>query len=79
MSGLKPAVIGLIGSAVLSIGKTAFFPNGIENVDIYAVIMAVVIFLIAAFLEFKKKMHPILVITISAVLGIIFGYGGLYL
>ena len=30
MSGLKPAVIGLIGAAVLSIGQTVFFPNGLS-------------------------------------------------
>ena len=78
MSGLKPAVIGLIGSAVLSIGKTAFIPDGIENFDISMLLSATVIFLIAVFLEFKKKLHPILVILSSALLGIIFGYLGLY-
>lgn len=29
MSGLKPAVLGLIGTAVISTGKTVFFPVGI--------------------------------------------------
>ena len=29
MAGLKPAVIGLIGAAVVSIGKTVLLPNGI--------------------------------------------------
>ena len=79
MSGLKPAVIGLIGSAALSIGETAFFPNGIENFEAYQLITCAVIFLIAAFLEFRKKLHPILVITVSAVLGIAFGYAGMYI
>ena len=78
MSGLKPAVIGLIGSAVLSIGKTAFIPDGIENFSISALVSSALIFLVAAFLEFKKKIHPILVILVSALLGIAFGYMGLY-
>lgn len=74
MSGLKPAVIGLIGSAVLSIGKTAFFPNGFENFDAYQLVMASAVFVVACVLSFWKKLHPIVVIIISAVLGIAFGY-----
>ena len=34
MTGLKPAVVGLIGSAVLSIAATVFIPAGF-NVDIF--------------------------------------------
>jgi len=79
MSGLKPAVIGLIGSAALSIGETAFFPNGMGNFDLFQFVTAAVIFAIAAFLQFGKKLHPILVIAVSAVLGIAFGYAGMYL
>lgn len=77
MSGLKPAVIGLIASAALTIGETAFFPNGLGNIEPLKLIAPFVIFLIALFLQFKKKMHPILVISVSAVLGIAFGYAGL--
>lgn len=31
MYGLRPAVIGLIGAAFLSVGMTVFFPNGLKN------------------------------------------------
>ena len=79
MSGLKPAVIGLIASAALSIGKTAFFPDGFENFEIYGAVTALFIFLVALFLEFKKKLHPIVVISVSAVLGIAFGYLKMYM
>ena len=79
MSGLKPAAIGLIASAAISIGKTAFFPDGLENFELFTFIASAVIFLIALFLEFKKKLHPIVVISISAVLGIAFGYAGMYI
>ena len=76
MSGLKPAVIGLILSAAISIGKTAFIPEGFEKIDLYQFITCAIIFVVAFFLEFKKKLHPILVISASAILGIIFGYAG---
>ena len=75
MSGLKPAVIGLIGAAVISIGQTVFFPNGLSfgvfsSIPFY---VSAVIFIGMAVLAFKK-VHPILVIGISAVLGILAGY-----
>lgn len=76
MSGLKPAVVGLIGAAVLSIAGTVLFPSGITaavftGVPFYC---SVVIFLGMAVLAFKK-VHPILIICLSAVIGIAVGYG----
>ena len=76
MSGLKPAVIGLIGSAVVSIASTVLFPAGI-SLSVFtglAFYISVVIFLIMAILSFKK-VHPILIILMSAVIGISVGYG----
>lgn len=78
MSGLKPAVIGLIASAAISIGKTAFIPDGIENFELYQFLTSILIFVVAAVLEFKKKMHPIVVIAFSAILGIVLGYAKLF-
>lgn len=75
MSGLKPAVIGLIGSAVISIGKTVFIPNG-ANLEIFtssSLYVSLIIFALCAVLAFKK-LHPILIILLSAVLGIGAGY-----
>ncbi len=74
MSGLKPAVIGLIATAVLSIGKTAILPNGFKNVVTYELACALVIFAISLFFVFKKKLHPTAVIAFSALLGITAGY-----
>lgn len=78
MSGLRPTVIGLIGGAVLTIGKTVFFPNGfaLSGIDPYSFIVSLVICLVGVFLIFKKKVHPILLIVVSAVLGIVAGYIG---
>lgn len=75
MTGLKPAVIGLIGSAVVSIAATVFFPNGVTTAVFsgLAFYISLVIFAVMAVLAFKK-VHPIIIICASAVLGIIAGY-----
>lgn len=76
MTGLKPAVIGLIGSAVLSIGQTVFFPDGI-TASVFtspAFYVSLGIFAVMATLGFKK-VHPIIIICLSAALGIAAGYG----
>lgn len=75
MSGLKPAVVGLIGAAVISVGGTVFAPEGIHagllrDTSFYT---ALVTFLLSCVLAFKKA-HPILIICVSAALGILFGY-----
>ena len=78
MSGLKPAVVGLIANAILGVFITVFFPAG-WNLAVFtspAFYVSLGIFLVMLLLAFKK-LHPILVIVLSAVLGIIFGYAGL--
>ena len=75
MSGLKPAAIGMIGAAVISVGKTVFFPHGV-SAQVFtqaATYVSLAIFALALVLAFKKK-HPILIICLSAVIGIIAGY-----
>jgi chromate transporter len=66
MTGLKPAVVGLIGASVLSIGKTVFVENGFNFVSL-------ALFLSMSVLAFKK-VHPIIIILISALIGIGAGY-----
>ena len=68
MSGLKPAVVGMIGTAVLSVGRTVFLAEGAAA--------AVGIFAVALVLAFKK-VHPIVVICLAAVLGIAAGMLGI--
>ena len=78
MSGLRPAVIGLIGSAVISIGMTVLFPAGIA-LSVFSGIafyVSLAIFAAMTVLVFCK-VHPIIIICISAVLGIICGFTGL--
>jgi chromate transporter len=75
MSGLKPAVVGLIGNAVLGVLLTVFFPAGFslavfQDITFY---LYAAIFAVMLLLSFKK-VHPIVIICISAVLGIAIGY-----
>lgn len=75
MTGLKPAVVGLIGAAAVSVGMTVLFPNGaaltrFEDVDLYITIAIAVLSVVLAF----KKIHPIIIIVLSAVIGIAAGY-----
>lgn len=75
MSGLKPAVIGLIGSAVISIGATVFFPVSF-SLSVFSTpqfYIALVLFLSMTVLALKK-VHPIIIICISAAVGIASGY-----
>ncbi len=68
MSGLKPAVIGMIGTAVLSIGKTVFVQPGL--------VFSVLLFGLMAVLAFRK-VHPIMIICISAAAGVLAGILGI--
>ncbi len=76
MSGLKPAVIGLISSAIISIGITVFFPTSISLSVLKdaAFYVSLAIFVLMAILSQNKKISPIYIIVGSALLGIIAGY-----
>ena len=75
--GLRAASVGLIAAAWLGVAKIAFFHsdlmaesgNFLMSVDYKSIILsAVIFFLVNKF----KKLHPIALIAISAVVGIIF-------
>lgn len=75
MTGLKPAVVGLIGGAILNVVSTVFcleeFVLTIFTTASFYVSLG--IFALMAVLAFKK-VHPIVIICLSAVIGIITGY-----
>ena len=78
MNGLRPAVIGLISSTLLSVGSTVFFPDGLSGIALEsftnaAFLCSLVIFVVCAVLALRK-VHPILLICLSAVAGIAVGY-----
>ncbi len=75
MTGLKPAVIGLIGTAVLSTGETVFFPEGIKLSAVLTPSFGVSALIFIGMLVLAlKKVHPIIIILLSGVIGIAAGY-----
>ena len=79
MSGLKPAVVGLIAGAVMNVVMTVFFPAGwsVAAFTTPAFYISLGIFAVMTLLAFKK-LHPIIIICISAVVGIAVGFLGLW-
>ena len=79
MTGLKPAVVGLIGGAILSVATGVFFPAGLSAAALTtpAFYLSAGIFAVMLVLA-MKKVHPILLIVLSAVAGIVIGYLGLW-
>ena len=75
MLGLKPAVVGMIGTALLSVGRTVFFPSGLQADRFTQASFWVFlgIFAVSAVLVFKK-VNPIKIIVLSAAVGIGAGY-----
>ncbi len=75
MDGLKPAVVGLIAAALLSLAQAVFLPGGLHG-EVFlsaAFYVSLFIFAGAAVLAFKK-LHPIAVIALSAAAGVAAGY-----
>lgn len=79
MTGLKPAVVGLIGGAILSVATGVFFPAGIafSVLQTPAFYLSAGIFVVMLVLAFKK-VHPILLVVLSALIGIGAGYLGIW-
>ena len=78
MTGLKSAVVGLIGAAVVNVVMTVFFPAGF-TLAVFAepgFYVSLGIFALMVVLAFRK-VHPILIICMSAVIGIAAGYLGI--
>jgi chromate transporter len=73
MSGLKPAVVGLIASAAVTIGTAVFVTHSDTFPWFWAIVTVTMLALTIKF----KKLHPIVIICICAALGIAAGYLGL--
>ena len=74
MTGLKPAVVGLIGNAVLNV-VLEVFTFEVAALKTPALYISLALFGGMTVLVFKK-VHPIIIICISAVVGIAAGYMG---
>ena len=78
-SALRPAVVGLIGYAFISIACQTIFAGvhftdfySYENTDIIGIVIFAIVFGLS--LIKKPKLHPIVLLGISALLGVL-GYG----
>lgn len=79
MTGLKPAVVGLIAGAILSVAAGVFFPAGLSLAPLKTAsfYLSAAIFGIMLVLALKK-VHPIVIVLLSAAGGIALGYLGLW-
>ncbi len=78
MQGLRPAVVALIASAVISVGTTVFLPYGWSTAAVITPAFAAsVVVLLLALVAQQKKVHPIIIIVACGVLGIAAGMGGI--
>lgn len=79
MFGLTSTVVGLIAAAVISIAGEVFFTDGFSATvfTTSAFWFSFVVFAVMLFLLLYKKLSPIIVVGISAALGIIAGYIGI--
>ena len=76
MTGLKPAVVSLIGGAIVTTMIKVFFTDGFawavfSTPELY---VSLGIFGLGCLLLFWKKIHPVLLVAIAAALGIGWGY-----
>lgn len=78
LSGLRPAVVGSIAAAALSVGISTLLPAYGAGVSLGAAFATfnwrglAILGLIFGLSQWKKKMHPILLIAVSAILGLVF-------
>lgn len=79
MFGLKSTVVGLIAATVISIGAEVFFADGISTA-VFATAQfwfSLVVFAVMLFLLLYKKFSPVIIVGLSAALGIVAGYCGI--
>ena len=75
MNGLRPTVVALIASAVISIGAEVFFPEAISFSVLKTAAFYISLFVFAlTFILARKKVSPVIIIIISAAIGIASGY-----
>ncbi len=76
MTGLKPAVVGLISTAIITIAVGVLFPAEAISLAVFKTVelyISLIICAVCTVLAFKK-VHPIIIILLSAAAGIAAGY-----
>ncbi|MBQ7169208.1 MAG: chromate transporter [Synergistaceae bacterium] len=74
--GLRPASSAMITAAGLILARVVFFFGDFSggNVNIKAAILAVILLVFTHMIAFTRKLHPVIWIAFSAIVGIIFEY-----
>lgn len=73
--GLRPASSAMITAAGLILARVVFFAGSFSNsINVKAVILAVILLAFTHAITFTKKLHPVIWIAFSAIVGIIFEY-----
>ena len=71
--GLRPASTGLIAAAGISVALTTFLPSfALSALNWKGLILGVVLWVLTNLIKPTKKLHPIVFIGISALVGIVF-------
>jgi len=73
--GLRPASTGLIAAAGISVAVSNLFDFSSATVNYKGWILAIVLWLLTNKVKKTKKLHPIVFIGFSAVVGILFSMG----
>ena len=73
--GLRPASTGLIAAAGLSVAISNLFDEAASSVNWKGCILAVVLWVLTNKVSKTKKLHPIVYIGFSALVGILFSMG----
>ena len=74
---LRPASVGLITVAGLSVAKLVFVPSSGTQINLAGnIILAALLLIFSHFVPKTKNIHPIIWIACSAVVGIVFHFGG---
>ncbi len=81
--GLRAASVGLIASAGLSVAAEVFLTDAFKETHAFtdllswkSVTLAVVLIVFTRFVKPTKKLHPIVFIAFSAVVGVVFAFAG---
>lgn len=73
--GLRPASSAMITAAGLILAQVVFLYGGLSgSVNVKAVILAVMLLAFTNAIAFTKKLHPVIWIAFSAIVGIIFEF-----
>lgn len=74
LTGLRPAVVGLIAAAVLSVAVSVFTLSK----TLYPLVISAAILVVTLYFLFVRRTHPILLLLLAAGIGILAGMAGLW-